>query len=107
MGHLTDDPPSFLRALKVLPGASGDLPGGSPESTSQGCSLNVILGRSLDVILGRPQDVRLRRNQDVRSGRPHDGEKRSLEDVLVAFEGDVFGTSWGTNHCANNAKMHG
>ena len=68
---------------------------GRPESTSQGCPLNVTLRRPLDVISGRPQDVRLRRLWDVRSRRPRDGQIGSLGNVLGSLEGDVPGRSWG------------
>ena len=58
---------------------------GRPESTSQGRSLNVRLGRILNVISVLPQDVRL--------GRPQDGQIGSLGDVLGMLEGDVRGTN--------------
>ena len=50
-----------------------------PGSTSQGCSLNVRLGRP----------------QDVRSRRPWDGQIGSLGGVLGKLEEDLLGTSWG------------
>ena len=42
-----------------------------------------------------PRDVISRRLQDVRSGRPWDGKKGSLGEVLGTLEGDVPRTSWG------------
>ena len=56
----------------------------SPKSNSQGCLLDVRLGRPLDVIS--------RRSQGVRSRRPRDSQIGSLEDVLGTLEEDVLGT---------------
>ena len=57
------------------------------ELTSQGHPLDIRLGRSLD--------VRLRRFRVVSSGRPRDGQIRSLQHVLGMLDGDVLEKSWG------------
>ena len=42
----------------------------------------------------RPWDVKSKHPWDVRLGRPRNGQKGCLEDVLGTLEGDVLGTSW-------------
>ena len=57
--------------------------------------LRTSWGRHESASQGRALKVRLERSLDVISGRPQDGQIRSLGDVLGTLEGDVLEFSWG------------